>query len=168
MQFRPPEHPSLRLLIEAVYRAWRIVLSGFLAGSFNLTCVCSIYEPSAAAELAALGGAVGESLVAADLAALVSHKRTARMRSVASLASMAVLTSPMGADLPLSPPPLLKAYMYTSPLIKYTDKLVCHLAHESLMSDLCDWISQHIHPSPPLQPLVEPHNVSAEQEPPET
>lgn len=100
-------HPSLRLLVKAVYRAWRIVSLVFLAGSLILTCECSIYEPSAVAELAALGGAVGESLVAADLAALVSHKRTARMRGVASFASIAALTSPMGAKLPPSPPPLL-------------------------------------------------------------
>lgn len=67
-----------------------------------------MYGHTAATELAALGGAVGESLVAADLASLVSHKRTARGRS--SSAALAALAGPAGAHVPwaLSPKPPVK------------------------------------------------------------
>ena len=54
----------------------------------------SVYGHSAATELAALGGAVGESLVAADLASLVSHKRTARSKS--SSGALSALPGPAG------------------------------------------------------------------------
>ncbi len=47
---------------------------------------------SAITELAALGAAVGESLVAADLAALVSQKRVSRLRNVGSGGSLSSMT----------------------------------------------------------------------------
>jgi hypothetical protein len=51
-----------------------------------------MYGGSAITELAALGAAVGESLVAADLAALVSQKRVARLRNVSSAGSLSSMT----------------------------------------------------------------------------
>ena len=56
-----------------------------------------MYGGSAITELGALGAAVGESLVAADLAALVSQKRVARLRNVSSGGSLSSMT---GAALP--------------------------------------------------------------------
>ena len=58
----------------------------------------SMYGASAITELAALGAAVGESLVAADLAALVSQKRVARLRNVGSGGSLSSLTGAVLLD----------------------------------------------------------------------